>query len=116
MHSLLEDAFALLEPFQKNAEKKDPSVMEEKIPEGKEAPSVAQMPTAPQLMPPRYAGMRPALPEPAPSHGRATAPPPSHRRRVPPHTMGMSPYGDYQMPPVITKDPVVVMDPTDRRR
>ena len=76
---------------------------------------------------PRPAVSAPALPEPPPAHGRATAPSARHRRRflnsqnsLPypsnyyPGSNGRAPYPPPQ--PVYTKNPVVVWDPADKQR
>lgn len=122
MHAMLDDAFALFGP---QYLKKPPSMEPEEQspqPQGYPAP-----PPRPPVMP-RYIGGQPALPEPPPAHGRATEPTPGQRRRVQPTMPGypgampQTPIGIPGYPghpaarPVVTRDPIVVWDPSDKQR
>eukprot|EP00795_Rhopilema_esculentum_P011611 gene11611-21848_t len=112
IHTLLDDAFSFLQPHRKtNKESPRPKIVEEAMSVRNEAP-VNQAPNLPS----RYTV--PALPP--PPHGRATAPPPGDRKRTfnypvyelpPEHSNGMQP-----LKPVLTKEPMVVMDRNDRSR
>ena len=59
---------------------------------------------------------------PPPPHGRATTPLPGERKRtlnypITPHQYGSLPPKDAQtLPPVLTRDPMVVMDRSERNR
>lgn len=112
MHSLLDDAFSLLGPLSKQQVQRSPS---------------QPVPLARPPVPARYAGSRPALPEPPPAHGRATEPTPRQKRRLlntngfpqglPQTQIGPGyPIRPPVRPPLVTKDPVVVWDPYDRQR
>ncbi|XP_048584954.1 serine-rich adhesin for platelets isoform X2 [Nematostella vectensis] len=131
MHSLLEDAFSLLEPYKKNQQR-----LEEPRQYAQDPRQYPPDPRTGSLIrhpaPPRYAGMRPALPEPAPAHGRASEPTPRQRRRLEssgqfPQTMPRTPMGGYpggypfrppmrMPPPLLTSEPVVVWDPYEKQR
>lgn len=121
MHALLDDAFSLFGPLSKK-------LSQELNETGPVQPQVTRHPAQPPL-PARYAGSQPALPEPPPSHGRATEPTPRQRSRVaargPGYPQGFPPQFINGMPgypvrtpvpPLVTRDPVVVWDPAERQR
>ena len=134
MHDLLEDAFSILGPLSKKLNSSQGSRREDPYPQHypmqvlqpqPQVPTPAMMYGTPYrpYVPPRLNSTVPAIMEPAPAHGRGTAPSARQRRRLQQaqqtaplnQTVGAAPRNQ-PVPPVITRDPVVVWDPADRQR
>ena len=119
MIALLDDAFSAMKS---NPKKRSPENNDEVDGNAENQKPSNYPPTGyrPPLHP-RPATSTPALPEPPPAHGRATAPSARHRRRLlnsyPSHYYpGTSGRYNPAQPPVVTKNPVVVWDPADKQR
>ena len=130
MIALIDDAFTSI----KSASKKHHPEVTDEV-DGAQRPQRSTQPTITQhQQPPLYprpVSLTPALPEPPPSHGRASVPSARHRRRFmnsqnplpypsqyyPGMSGNFSPrYPPPPPPPVVTKNPLVVWDPVDKQR
>ncbi|XP_057317268.1 uncharacterized protein LOC130662415 isoform X2 [Hydractinia symbiolongicarpus] len=103
IHALLDDTFTTLKKYQKHLPKEESS--------GK--PKLESDTSFRSSTPRRYAGMPPALPEPPPAHGRATAAPSGFGKR---REVASNPYANpYNQYPVLA-EPMVTWDPLERQR
>ena len=123
---LIDDAFTSI----KSASKKHHPETTDHVDAGEKPQRYPQSKHPPPLYP-RPATLTPALPEPPPSHGRASVPSARHRRRFmnsqnsfpypsqyyPGMSGGFSPrYPPPPPPPVVTRNPLIVWDPVDKQR
>lgn len=107
IHSLLDDTFTTLKKYQKQLLKDETSP--DMSPITKEDGHQLE----PSITPPRkYAGMKPALPEPVPAHGRASNTPSGKLNKRIIQSTYPSPYNPYNP----FNDPMITWDPTERQR
>ena len=104
IHTLLDDTFSTLKKYQKQLLKDDSPSM---------SPIIKKTDTAVNSLPRKYAGMQPALPEPAPAHGRATTSPPGGLKQRIIQSPYAPPFNSYNNP---FADPMLTWDPIERQK